>query len=167
MGRETWRGPVTWPRKGGQRDWAPQIVGPGRGMGTCMGADGFAFWLHGFVWGGWQWPGGSSPQCLIRVAEAPEWCWMGRCPRRKDRLAPWSGCMGGGGGACFLESLHLVPAGKQARPGMRVHSLVLAPGVGARWPRSRGGAGCRQCLGRPGAPAPTAVAGLAGCPCLV
>lgn len=72
------------------------------GWGPRMGADGFAFWLHGFVWGGWQWPGGSSPQCLIRVAEAPEWVLDGQVPQKEGQAGPLEWMHGvGGGGAAF------------------------------------------------------------------
>ena len=137
------------------------------GWGPCMGADGFTFWLPGSVWRGWPWPGGSGPQCLIRVAGAPEWVLGGRVPQ-KDRLPPGVDAWGGGWCCCFLEPLYLIPAGKQARPGIWHPFIGVGPGGGLgawgfggrapQWPWSRGGRQVQAVPWLPWRPAPTAVA---------
>ena len=124
-----------------------------------MGADGFAFWLHGFVWGGWQWPGGSGPQCLIRVAEAPEWVLDGQVPQKEGQAAPWSGCMGWGVGV--LRSGAPAP-----RPCREAGKTRDAASIHRCWPRggrlgghgAGEGAPVQAVPWPPWRPAPTAVA---------
>lgn len=100
-----------------------------------------------------------APSVLSEWLKPQNGCWMGRCPRRKDRLPPGVDAWGGGWGCCFLEPLHLVPAGKQARPGMR-HPFI---GAGPRGGRLGGhgageGAPVQAVPWPPWRPAPTAVA---------
>lgn len=124
-----------------------------------MGADGFTFWLPGSVWRGWPWPGGSGPQCLIRVAEAPEWVLGGRVPQ-KDRLPPGVDAWGGGWCCSFWSPCASSLQGSRQDQGSGIHSSVLAPGVGwgPQWPWSRGGGQVQAVPWLPWRPAPTAVA---------
>ena len=61
------------------------------------------------------------------VGEAPEWVLGGQVPQ-KDRLPFGVNAWGGRWWCCFLEPLHLVPAGKQARPGIWHPFISVGPG---------------------------------------
>lgn len=100
-----------------------------------------------------------APSVLSEWLKPQNGCWMGRCPRRKDRLAPWSGCMGWGVGVLLSG----VPAPRPCREAGKTRDEASIhrcwpQGWAPRWPRSRGGGRVQAVSWPPWRPAPTAVA---------